>query len=81
MFLYRDHRGGLAEAMDTVQEMESYTDLVRHITRVFGTGEVTVKPYGYDKRIDWDTHIVCFNGQGVGFTNAPVKALAPDQAT
>ena len=76
MFKYRDHRGGLAESMETVKEMADFTELERHVTRIFGEGEITVKPYCYDDRIEWDTYIVCHNGHGVGFTNAPVNTLS-----
>ena len=81
MFKYRDHRGGRAESVETVQEMADFAELKRHVTRVFGEGEITIKPYCYDDRIDWDTYIVCHDGRGIGFTNAPVETQEPDSAT
>lgn len=72
-FKYRDHRGSLADSMDTVQVMASLHDLERHLFPAFGGGEITVEAYGYDKRIEWDTHIVCHNGRAVGFTDGPVQ--------
>ena len=76
MFLYRDHRGGLAESMETVQKMNTLGDiqqhLKEHIEPILGPGEITVDKYYEDKRIDWDTHIVCHNGHPVGFTDGPV---------
>ena len=33
-----------------------------------------VKPYIFDERINWDTHIVTLEGYGVlGFTDSPVN--------
>ncbi len=81
MFLYRDHRGGLAESMETAREMADFAELKRHLISIFGEGKITVEPYGYDKRIQWDTHIVCHDGRGVGFTNAQVSTQEPDSAT
>ena len=77
MFLYRDHRGGLAESMQDAREMADFAELKRHLFRVFGEGKITVEPYGYDSRIQWNTHIVCHNGRGVGYTNAPVNTQEP----
>jgi hypothetical protein len=35
---------------------------------------VSVKPYVFDKRINWDTHIVEIQGLGVyGFTDGPLS--------
>ena len=72
MFLYRDQRGGLAESMETVQKMHTLGDIQTHLEPMFGPGIITVDQYGLDKRIDWDTHIVCHDGQAVGFTDGPV---------
>lgn len=33
---------------------------------------VTVEPYSFDKRINWNTHIVCVNGDAWGFTDGPL---------
>lgn len=72
MFLYRDQRGGLAESMETVQKMHTLGDIQTHLEPMFGPGEITVDQYGLDKRIDWDTHIVCHDGHAVGYTDGPV---------
>ncbi len=72
MFLYRDHKGGLSESMETVQEMDSLSDIRDHLEPTFGPGEITVEDYGRDECIKWDTYIVCHNGRAVGFTNGPV---------
>ena len=72
-FLYRDHRGSLADSLETVQEMSSFKQLQEHIFKTMGPGEITIKPYGYDKRVDWETFIVCHNGNAMGFCNSDVK--------
>lgn len=40
---------------------------------VFSKATIAVKPYAYDSRIDWDTHIVTVNGNAVGFTDGPLR--------
>ena len=72
MFLYRDHRGTLLDSMETIQEMHNFSDLEKHLHKLFGPGNITVKPYCHDKRTRWDTHLVCHNDCAVGYTN---KAL------
>lgn len=74
-FLYRDHRGSLEDSMKTVQEMESFKDLQKHLFSIYGKGEITIKPYTFDSRIDWETYIVCIDGKAVGFTNDGVAPL------
>lgn len=68
MVLFRQHREFLDEAMETVQEISSIAD----IERITGYNNITVEKYAYDKRIDWDTYIVCENGRACGFTNGPL---------
>ena len=82
MFKYRDHRGSLADAMETVQTFEARSDLVKYLQSdidkmapgKYDCQKITIEPYGFDERIGWDTHIVYLNGYGVfGFTNIEVK--------
>ncbi len=74
MIKYRDHRGSLAESMETVQEFETGEDLVDYLKKdssfpVF-IHLVEIKHYCFDKRINWETHIVTVKGFGVmGFTD------------
>lgn len=74
MVKYRDHRSTLSDSMKTVREICSMDDLRDHLesTYIFPGSEITVKPYGYDKRINWNTYIVCMDGQAVGFTDGPL---------
>ncbi len=73
-FLYRDHKGTLADSMDTVQEMADFAELASYVEKRSGAGVITVEPYSYDKRIEWDVYLVCNDGQAVGYTNGPVIA-------
>ena len=79
MTLFRFHRGGLDESMETVQEVYSMAGLVRAIRRASGfatfeDSDVEVKPQGYDKRIGWDTHMVTIKGNAIGYTSGPLWA-------
>lgn len=80
MILFRDHRGSLTESMTTVRRVSSLEEIRQHITKKWGTEvkEIRIKPYGFDSRIGWDTHIViCTLSSGmetpVGFTNKYIK--------
>jgi hypothetical protein len=76
MMRFRSHRGSLADSLETVCEFETFDDLARIVRSRFKTGDapITVKPYTYDERIKWDTHIVEVEGFGpVGFTDGPVR--------
>ncbi len=38
--------------------------------------DFVVEPYGFDERINWQTHIVTLTGYGVlGYTDSPVAGL------
>jgi hypothetical protein len=79
--LYRDHRGGLAESMETMVELPSTREaLIAHLAKTWpfnrGVAErlasVTVKRYhGADDRIGWkEVWIVVLPDFGVlGFTD------------
>lgn len=81
---YRPHRGMLADAMAEVAELAPDRDvLVAHmraeVSNWYPQDEmptrenVEVKPYGFDQRIGWDTHIVTVKGNAWGFTDGPLK--------
>jgi len=86
---FREHRGGLAEAMETVVEVEGMRGLVAHMQKlaeqwpsmpVINVNTVKVKPYGFDSRINWDTHLVTVEGYGVfGFTDGPAQSEKTSQ--
>lgn len=72
---YREHRGGLADSMKTVREIQPSLDALAVILKV-PPSSITVEKYGgYDKRIGWDTHIVCVEGRPIGFTDGPVTTV------
>ena len=70
--------------METQIEIEpTLADLVVLIKQSFADDlsiqfkkkQIHVKPYGYDDRINWDTHIVTIDEYGVfGFTDGPIKS-------
>jgi hypothetical protein len=73
----REHRLLLDDAMATCKEIEPTMKAV--INEVLSSlpvflhikpEDIHVEPYGYDKRIGWDTHVVVVDGYGVyGFTD------------
>jgi hypothetical protein len=75
--LFREHRGSLDDAMKTCIPLPNTKEaLVNHIKslNLFDDKSIhsgiVVAPYGYDERIQWNTHIVTILGYGViGFTN------------
>lgn len=81
----RKHTGSLADSMSTVAEIEptatAIADYVsEHWTPLVPAGgiapeRVTVEPYGYDARIEWDTHIVLIDGRPFGFTDGPLQTV------
>jgi len=63
MVKYRDHKGGLAEAMKTVIEVSSIDEIKAHLNESwnqFGktVEEIKFRYVGYDDRIDWETFYV-----------------------
>lgn len=84
MVKFRFHRGGLKEAMETVIEVGNKEELKQAIIQHYKDNNIeeftpdveniTIEPYGYDNRIDWDTYIVSIPNYGVlGFTNGPLE--------
>lgn len=81
--LYRSHRGGLVESMQTIQEIEPTKPALLRVLQETGeplkfqTSDIRVTYYGYDDRIKWDTYLVsvCHNREwcAVGYTNGPMK--------
>jgi hypothetical protein len=76
---FRFHRGSLEDSLATVVEVGSMAELRAVIEKEWGlicpTGDepLSVEPYGYDARIDWDTHLVLWKYQPVGFLNGPLS--------
>ena len=65
--------------MKTVEEIKPTISAVREYFKQNSfmpdlyDGKIEVKPYGFDDRINWNTHIVTIDGKAIGFTNEPVE--------
>lgn len=58
--------------MATARAIVTTEDLVKALDEDgWPHGDIDVKPYARDDRIDWDTHIVTVDGMAAGFTSAP----------
>lgn len=54
---FREHKGSFEESMKSIREIETTSEL----------GNVTIKGYGFDKRLNSETKIVLRNGAPIGF--------------
>ena len=73
---FREHRGGLAESMETVVELNTRKEFCDHIGKIarkfVPEGEFTIRfqEYSFDTRINWDTWLVILDGYGpIGMLN------------
>ena len=83
MALYRPHRELLDESMADVVSVNSLEHLVEvmresviqwyPVNKLPTLANIRIEPYGFDKRIGWDTHIVTIDGEAWGFTNGPLE--------
>jgi len=79
--LFREHRGSLADSMETVIEVSSINDIIAYCVMngyigITDPKSVIIKKYGDDiaTKCGWDTHIVMYPRHGVlGFTNGEIK--------
>lgn len=77
--LFREHRARLFDSMKTTKPFSTLTELRGHIASNFEylpmNGKLTIEKYGdaIDTRIGWDTHIVKWNRDVIGFTNGKFK--------
>lgn len=85
---FRTHRGSLAESMETVVDLPDRAALISHVNAEyrstldimdrgdFTDDEIEVAPYGFDKRIGWDTYLVTARGFGpLGMADGPCPRL------
>lgn len=75
--LYRPQTGGLAEAMEQVQEFDSEEALLSYLTSRYKRYQEELvfrtEHQGFDERINWDTWHIILEGWGpCGYTNEPV---------
>ena len=81
MIKYREQRGSLSAAMETVKEFNTRKDLFDYIISniIYGhlksstIKDLKIRKYCYDKRIHWDTYIVLLQDTPIGFTNGMLK--------
>ncbi len=67
----------LSEMMEKVVEIPNWTALLIYLQENYyflnPTKEnVTIVPYGYDDRIEWDTHLICVAGNAALFSDGPL---------
>jgi hypothetical protein len=69
---YRPHRELLADSMAEIIEVGDRAGLIAYLARDLAPWgyrvsdeDVRIEPYCYDKRIDWDTHIVLLRNKEV----------------
>ena len=76
---FREHRGMLDDSMKTVVDVADRAALISLLRSrllphkvLFNDKDLKIEPYGYDSRINWNTHIVTIEDYGVaGFTDGP----------
>lgn len=59
--LFREHRGGLAESMETVVEVSDIDEMKKHICERFGVSQEAISfddKVVFDDRINWHTQYV-----------------------
>lgn len=59
----------------TIRDGKELANIVR--ARGFDFKELKVRPYAFDKRINWLTHLVTIDGKAIGYTNQPVYIEEP----
>lgn len=71
---FRPHRELLDESMRDVVNLDgAKKSLEDHLRSCgFRNGDVSVRPYCYDDRIKWDTHLVTLDGMAIGYTDGPI---------
>ena len=78
---FRYHRGTLADAMKTAIEVKSLEILRQTIIKdcecINPEGKMNIKKYGkaVDVRIGWDTYIVTWDKQPIGFLSGELKRI------
>lgn len=80
--LFRYHRGGLAESLETTinikDKQELYKILQDELKRwnfFFNIEDIECIDYGYDNRCNWQTYLISIKNFGVvGMTNVNVES-------
>lgn len=66
---YRDHKGGLAESLKTVRNVNNKMELLNYLTEQYsdcgeGITELKFEHLGMDERTNWETYYVLIKLQG-----------------
>ncbi len=76
----------LQEAMESEEEIDNNVgSLMEMLNSKYGhfmeftAEDITVKYHGFDSRIDWETYLLCINGNAVLFLNGEVRGLKIDK--
>lgn len=64
----------LSEMMEKVVEISDFDTLIVFLQKNYSflnptKNNVTIKPYVYDRRIGWDTHIICVSDKATFFSD------------
>ena len=73
---YREHRGSLADSMETVIEVKDLKDLAEKMKY---KGKLTCEWYAKDDRIGWDTWLVCEDGCAIGMADGNLNSGSQDK--
>jgi hypothetical protein len=74
----RMHRGGLKESLATTVEIAPTKEALAAVISTslemdVSPSQIHVEPYGFDKRIGWDTYSIKVDGFGFyGFSDGPI---------
>lgn len=80
--LFREHRRGLKESMETVREIPAtktaLKETINEILSLYGyeitEEKILIDHLTFDERIGWDTYLIYVTDYGIfGFTNSDVK--------
>lgn len=68
---------GLEESMDQVKEIANWGELMAYLQDRFDywkptKDNVTVEFYSHDKRINWNTHLICIDGKAALFSDGAI---------
>jgi hypothetical protein len=68
----------LGEAMERVAEVPDRVALIAYLQKYYDfwrptDANVTIRPYGYDERNGWDTHLICVDGKAALFSDGPCQ--------
>lgn len=69
----RHHRGTLADSMKTRVTIDPDEASIRQFLGLSPDQQVVVKPYGFDDRVNEDTHLVVVDGYPHAMVDGPLS--------